>query len=219
MAAERILFVMPVYGGVDPNAMLAAMRMCSERPDITFSVLQGSPIDVVRNKIVSGFLEAPEYTHLLMMDSDIVPPDGIVQMLLDCDAPMAAAPCLMFLDGMIMSNVVMLKDDGGTAWLTHWNAESVPFEAHAAGTGCVLCRREVFEKLEWPWFRFTDARDGSRIGEDIYFADKAAKVGLRYVVHPKATCDHRKNVSLQAIVNGFKRQAQSLKEEVGNVKR
>jgi len=50
------------------------------------------------------------------------------------------------------------------------------------GFGMVLIRKEVFEKVEKPWFWFDKTAKGGTIGEDIYFCAKAYDAGFDTIV-------------------------------------
>ena len=50
-----------------------------------------------------------------------------------------------------------------------------PFEVHAAGFGCVLIHRSVFEMMERPWFQFIKGT----CSEDFYFFVKAQELGFK----------------------------------------
>ena len=59
--------------------------------------------------------------------------------------------------------------------------------------GLVRVRREVFEKIPSPWFRFEHTADGSRLQkcECLYFRDKAIEAGFSVV--RAGWCDHKAN--------------------------
>ncbi len=50
------------------------------------------------------------------------------------------------------------------------------------GFGMVLVRKEVFQKVEKPWFWFEQTDKGGTIGEDIYFCVKAFDKGFKTVL-------------------------------------
>lgn len=50
------------------------------------------------------------------------------------------------------------------------------------GFGMVLIRKEVFQKVEKPWFWFEQTDKGGTIGEDIYFCVKAFDRGFKTVL-------------------------------------
>ena len=70
------------------------------------------------------------------------------------------------------------------------------FEIDAAGMGCCLIEREVFQQIEAPWFKFDVRCDGHMTGEDIYFFERCAEVGIRPVVVPRVLCAHHRAVDL-----------------------
>lgn len=197
-----ILFSTPTFAGngIEPLTVREIVRI-TFRKDIEYRPVIGSPTDQLRNGLAKMVLDNPEFTHLMMMDSDIVPPENIVDLLLACDSDLAAAPVPIMMHGYIVSNILIPTDKPGTyTFMTELVDADEPFEAAGAGTGCVLIRRKVFETVPWPWFRYEEKPDGSRGGEDIYFSLKAAQYGFRYKVHPKAICGHIKKMNLMDIV-------------------
>ena len=81
MDKTKILFSVPCYGKIDPNTTLAIAKI-SHHPFVEYMQVVGAPTDWVRNGLVLKLLAEPSYTHLMMMDDDIGPPDGIVDMSL-----------------------------------------------------------------------------------------------------------------------------------------
>lgn len=54
------------------------------------------------------------------------------------------------------------------------------FECFAIGTGIILIKTEVFEKIKKPWFKFDMHEDGYMIeGEDAWFCSQAKKKGYK----------------------------------------
>ena len=201
---RKILFAVPTNSKIEASTVFSIVKIC-QRPDIEYLALTGSPIEQVRNAIVNELLSDQTLTHVMMMDSDIVPPDGIVDMLLECDSPMACGICPVVLEGTICTNIVGITEERPDGqFLTRIDPEKGPFELNAAGTGVVLIRREVFENVPWPWFKRQEKRDiRYSVGEDIYFSRKAAKAGYKYIANPKAICGHIKPMDLMKIVGAF----------------
>jgi hypothetical protein len=213
MKERNILFSVPTNAGIDPHTSLAIARIC-RRDDITYIPVMGSPTDQVRNGLVKIVLHNPDFTHLLMMDSDISPPENIVDLLLECDSPMAAAIVPIMLQNKIVSNVI-IDNEHGSHFMESWNTHGDIIEAEGVGTGVVLIRREVFENIPWPWFRYEEGEhDGKRTGEDIFFSRKAAEHGYKYKVHPRALCGHYKTVNLLTIIEAVRSNMQERTIEV-----
>ena len=62
-------------------------------------------------------------------------------------------------------------------------------EIDATGTGCLLFKMEVFDKVPAPWFEFT-FKNGKPVGEDINFCDKAKRAGLSLFVDTSIEVGH-----------------------------
>ena len=61
-----------------------------------------------------------------------------------------------------------------------------PFKVHAAGFGCVLVHRSVFEVLDRPWFRFLP----DVCSEDFYFFVNAQEAGFELWATPNLELGH-----------------------------
>jgi len=62
-------------------------------------------------------------------------------------------------------------------------------EIDATGAGCLLFDMEVFDKVQYPWFKL-DVQDGKPVGEDIYFCSEARKAGIRIFVDTSIEVGH-----------------------------
>ena len=135
-------------------------------------------------------LKDPEVTHLYFMDYDVVPPLGTLRKLFDYNTPIAAGIYPMKVDGGVWSFKV------GRDW---WPKEKpIPYElidASVIGGSTLLVKREVFEKLEDPYFKITyrpidDKGKCYDEGEDEYFSRTAREAGFKLIVDPSIVCEH-----------------------------
>lgn len=61
----------------------------------------------------------------------------------------------------------------------------------ACGGGCLLIKKEVFEKLKKPYFQYIPkGEDTLRKGEDLYFCEKAKKAGFKIYCDTSVKCGH-----------------------------
>jgi len=134
---------------------------------------QLKPHDHCRNAIVMQFLET-ECEWLLMVDSDVVPPGNVVEMI-DNDVDVCSAHVSTARNGEVIP-VGMTRNEKG---YHHDFKHSEPglHKVDAVGTGCILIKREVFAKLDKPYFRFKYNEDGILInGEDFDFSERAGNI-------------------------------------------
>lgn len=96
-----------------------------------------------RNNLVAQFM-ASDSTHMLMVDSDIVWPDGAVERLLAYDLPFVATAGRRKTDDMELCVRALDPDTGD---LIYDRATGL-LRVGAVGTGFILLKREVFEAME-----------------------------------------------------------------------
>ena len=142
------------------------------KQEATIFMPQAKPHDHCRNVIVNRFLET-ECKFLLMVDSDVVPPDDVCNMA-NNDVGVCSAYVRTTVGGELIP-VGMTKDVDGY----HHDFKHSKPEVHrvdAVGTGCILIKREVFEKLDKPYFKFV-YKEGLLVnGEDFDFCERAGEV-------------------------------------------
>jgi hypothetical protein len=54
----------------------------------------------------------------------------------------------------------------------------------------------VHSRIAYPWFKFEVRSDGHMAGEDIYFFERCAEVGIRPLALPQLLCSHHRAVDL-----------------------
>ncbi len=171
-----------------------------------------SAVDEGRNQLVDKFLERPHATHLLMLDSDQTFPPDIGYRLLQRDKDVITA--LYFTKGDYQLPVVYrhagkerdrlgrdvdqfqsLCDEVHRFLKEHQvspaasaciiNADDGLMRIDGCGCGAMLVRRQVFEKVGYPWFRL-----GGGVGEDFDFCLKAAEAGYEIWADCSVICGH-----------------------------
>jgi hypothetical protein len=177
---------MPTRGYAYAPSLLDAVEL-SRACGVPLSLEIGRPIEWVRTKIARAFL-ATSATHLLMIDDDIVAPEGALDRLLALDAAVATAPCPIFVDGGIVSNVKGLDNE---QWVEV--PPDAAFRVAQTGLGFTLIRRDVFEHIRTPWFQFGSAEEGRMIGEDVWFSNGVTQAGLEIICDGRVKCHHYKD--------------------------
>lgn len=165
---------------------------------IMHSVVVDQSIADARNLICRQAQEV-EAKYVWFVDDDTVPPNAAIRMLmyhLDQN-PEALAIGGIYCCKTEPTQPMVFKDFGaGSYW--DWTLGEV-FECAAIGTGCMLIRTELLEKLPYPWFRTIDvAVDGGNVldtsavycTDDVYFCKLAYKAGLKILAHGGVLCHH-----------------------------
>lgn len=139
------------------------------------------------------------HTHLWMIDADVTVQTDALTILAGMDADIAAG-CYPHVkrphqqSPLAIPYLTLLKD---RQWSRQWFSGVREFDA--AGTGCMLIRREVFEQLGHPWFMWREwMEDGQprQTSDDIDFCQRARAKGFRVFAHGNVRCGHTKRVDV-----------------------
>jgi len=174
MASPHIFIATPMYGGMCTGhyctSLMQSLFALSQRgiPTAYHSLYNESLISRARNTLTSFFLDS-QATHLMFIDADInFRPEDLIRMIdADLDILCGVYPKkginwrtvgeaarngvqdehLEQFTGNFVVNLVQHADEAQAD-------KDVPLEIWHGGTGFMLIRREVFEKLEHavPWY-------------------------------------------------------------------
>jgi len=135
------------------------------------------PVEQARNLAADYFLKS-DGTHLLFVDWDATFPENSAQVLVDADKP-------------IIGCNAAKKKTGDPVVLNNIEGELLNYIKHEMeevgmiGMHVTMIKREVFEKMPWPWFIPIEV-PGQRVlsGEDFAFCKKADQLhGFKVWVH------------------------------------
>ena len=160
-----------------------------------------------RNKIVYKAL-TEKFTHVFFMDSDMEFPPATLDRLLRHDKDIVGGFYLRKKKGYL-PNAFKLGFSKGQKALTEFVTEFK--EVEAIGTGCLLVKAEVFEKIGKPWFHYEpieDAPDCHMATEDMVFSRRAREAGYQIFCDGLIACGHIGAHSVTpALVHGDKQMA------------
>ena len=139
--------------------------------DVALMTPRGNQIARQRNEGVYG---GPG-SWILFIDSDSVPPVETLEQLLHWDVELVGS---VILERFSPFNLVAVKSLVPPA---RYKLSEIPtsglLEVVAIGTGCLLIRRSVFDKVEAPWFRCGQLFPDLML-EDSDFCLRASKAGV-----------------------------------------
>lgn len=180
--------------------------VCTETMESIFN-LDFSPVDVgdlkfvkgydcamARNKILQKGLDEG-YTHVLMVDGDVILPEKTLELLFDCEVPLAVGWYRIKAD---RSYAAAYKWGGGKndrenqVTVSDIYARTEPFKIRSCGLGCALVRTDILRELTKPWANYMLYSDGNVLSEDLYFCSKVRGTGNPPILHPLVECKHIK---------------------------
>ena len=146
------------------------------------------PIAQNRNMIVQNFLSRPQYDYLIMIDSDNVPPLNLLN-LVDYQKDIVGVLYCGFQKGMIIPFVMKAGKDG-LYKVMDLNDKKGLVECDAIGTGVIVIKREVLEKVRHPFRNEYDADGIKLMGLDFNFCKRAKEQGFKVYAHLDYVTSH-----------------------------
>lgn len=157
-----------------------------------------SPLDYARNLAVKDFLE-DFWDYLVFIDSDIIPPLGTIDELLKADKDIIAPLCLTIKSddqNMTFPIPVAHRYDEDHKYRPYYG-QGIE-ETDVITGGMFMVRREVYEKLERPFY-FTYHKDGTvEYSEDFIFSQQCQSLGYKLYTHYGIICEHMKTIGVKS---------------------
>jgi hypothetical protein len=166
-----------------------------------------------RNELVM-FHDVEAFTHLLMLDSDTVPPIGFLEKMLAADSPVVSAVTHVWRakkgfrepKPMLALWEEYKQSDGTVIYVQCEDYEAVQDKSKlVTGCFCMLIESQVFvnyrEKFGLPFFKteYLPETQEKTCSEDIWFCRNLHKMGVPIKILPDVVCEHFKTVSLADI--------------------
>lgn len=165
-----------------------------------YPTMKVTPVDNARNRIVEEFKKG-DFTHLLWIDADTVPPQNGLKRLLAADKDIVSGIT------PIIEWDERRKNSDSNGFYKKWNCVSEadqfvqPYSGIIPIKGCggsfVLVKKEVYDKVQDPWYEFIRNDDNNNkvfIGEDISFILKSIANGFKPFADTAVICQHEKSI-------------------------
>jgi len=196
--SAHVVWAIPNYGAIWAPAYQTHMAAIAKASRLMTVTHMGSvagvgatdrmALDVAENVLCEQFLTIEKATHIFMTELDMLLPEDTIERLLAVDKD-------------IVSGIYFLREGHGQPCLYKkmlgapenpyaktpltifpltepWQLNGCP------GVGCVLIKREVFAKMEKPWWHIDPGHHGS----DMYFYTRAVDAGCEVWVEPRVRC-------------------------------
>lgn len=171
----KVFLAIPLNEPVHPKVLDSILNSGSGYVEHAyFESADSKYLDAKRNSCVTKFLEETDCTHLLFWDADTIADSMSLSKLLEADKPVIGA--VIYKKGGEFEPCFGYWDEARKAYTT-----PIPFkyneilQVDIVGTGFLLIKREVLEKLSYPYFQCS-AKGQS--GEDVYFSLKCKEAGI-----------------------------------------
>ena len=206
----RILIEVPTYDGRISQATSESLwRLDRCGHEVDYKPRTGYGCAMARNRIAADALNA-HYDRVLMVDNDIALPRDALANLLEHDADFAMGYYLNRYARGESRLTTLYKPAFGWEMFDMEELKALRdrgehrIEVKGGGMGCALLKVDVFERVEFQWFEWTDIRFDryeaedayacsdkfTSGGEDINFCNACRNVGIEIVADTRVACGH-----------------------------
>lgn len=146
--------------------------LAQKYPDMKLIIHQGPYVHQNRENVARDFLQT-DCTHLFFVDSDMLFKPEVLDSLIKSDKDVIGAQYYRRVEREGVPVVNTRYNMPGMSMPNH------PFVQSPLATGCLLIKREVFEKVPAPWFAVGLDEAGAWVGEDVFFSRKVGLAGIQ----------------------------------------
>ena len=172
-------------------SLVGAMEVLKKHGvDVGLSGQIGGYVARNRNALVQ-LAQEKGCTHLMFIDNDMeFPPSGI-QRLLDHDKDIVGGIYnARGVPGKPVVSTVKMSEDYSSNEISNIQIPAQLFKCFGMGTGFMLVKLSVFDKLKKPYFVAFEDEDGTHHTEDIEFCIRAKKAGFDVWASPTIPIGH-----------------------------
>jgi hypothetical protein len=182
----KIMIGIPTRGDIRIETTMALIGMLIAARHATSIEYQVGPYIHENRKQLVKKAQAWGATHIFFLDTDMNPDPEVIEKLLvyNCDI----VGVNYHTKTVPTFSVVKYQDTTGKTIST-----TVPTEFHecyALGTGCLLIKMSVFDKIEKPWFFYEPRDEDDDMGEDVWFCRQAQRAGIKSYCDPTIRVGH-----------------------------
>ena len=211
----KVYVVIPNSGEIiAPLIKPIFMMACDNRFEVTLCDLVKSNrrgVHYNKNMTVKDFLDT-DCEWYVSIDSDQIPLKNPLDLILS-NREIIGMPTPIAANGFVVWNIFLnsdkVKDKYVPLQLHSGMLKDKKYpdlvECHAIGGGCIIVRREVFEKIYPPFLDKIDSDGGMDVEHDLEFCRKSREAGYHVFFSPYYRCEHVKKIPLLEILGSNNR--------------
>lgn len=195
----KIFIAIPTFENISPDTFKSIYGLDHGGHWLVFDYVRGYDCAMARNMIARQSLEE-NADYVLMVDSDIIVPGNAIVDMLSCDADVVIGICAHRNAANIYEGKTSVcKNDGENDYTHQYTAQEIielrdqgeyKIQIHGGGMGCTLIKTDVFKRLEYPYFKWTDYGNGYVLSEDLYFCEQCKANGIPIYADTRVTPQH-----------------------------
>ena len=194
----RVLIAVPTFETIYPDTYKSLWDMDKGGHECLFEFVRGYDCATARNNIAEK-AKSLSVDYVMMVDSDVVLPKDALLNLMEHNVDVVAgyyAHRNRANDETKKTNLCKLGELNYSKQFTFDELKEKAergeflFRIHGCGMGCILIRRSVFERLSYPYYKWTDYGNGLMLSEDLYFCESCKHEHIKIYGDSRVACGH-----------------------------
>lgn len=183
-----VLIAVPTFETIRTECYNGIFCAAMEHGDCDFSAVTGYDCARARNIMAKNAMGGG-YSHILMVDSDIVIPPDCIGTMLSPEADIVLGFYRRKNDSGLFE---MFSEGSGYNMMSGDDLRGAPdrIRVKGGGFGCAMVSVDVFRRLRFPWFEYENRQDGSILSEDLHFCRLAENAGIGVYADTRVMCGH-----------------------------
>lgn len=203
---SNILIAVPTFENIYPDTFKAIYDLDKQGHDVTFEFVRGYDCATARNRIVRIAIDKST-DYVFMVDNDVVIPKNALSYFLeepkdvtlgfyahrDSDNIYRGRTCVCKLydeNGKLNYNYPLESEYKADELKNLKDQGKFKVRIHGGGMGCAFIKTEVFDKIQYPWYDWTNYKSGAMLSEDLYFCENCKKNSIPIYTDTRINCGH-----------------------------
>lgn len=202
----KILLAVPTFENIYPDTFKAIYDLDKQGHDVIFEFVRGYDCATARNRIARIAIdESTDY--VFMVDNDVVIPKNALSYFLeepkdvtlgfyahrDSDNIYRGRTCVCKLydeNGKLHYNYPLESEYKADELKQLKEQGKFKVRIHGGGMGCAFIKTELFDKIQYPWYDWTNYKSGAMLSEDLYFCENCKKNSIPIYTDTRINCGH-----------------------------
>lgn len=195
----KIFIAIPTFENISPDTFKSIYGLDRGNNWVVFDFVRGYDCAMARNMIGKQAINE-EADYVLMVDSDIVVPGNALVDMLSDNADVVIGCCPHRNNANVYEGKTSIcKLDGESDYTHQYTGREIlemrehgeyKVQIHGGGMGCTLIKTDLFNRLPYPWFKWTDYGNGQVLSEDLYFCEQCKNAGIPVYTDTRVTPGH-----------------------------
>lgn len=194
----KILIAVPTFENIYPDVFKSIYDLDPAGHQLVFNFIRGYDCAMARNRIAQLALNE-RVDYVLMVDNDVTLPSNAITCLTEDSKDVVLGLYACRDTNGRYNGEACVYVDGEFDYVTKFKMEKInellnegktKVKIHGGGMGCAFIKTEVFNKTNFPWFRFVTYNKTSCLSEDLYFCEECKKHGIEIYMDVRVRCGH-----------------------------